>query len=251
MIEFKENELILITGASSGIGRATALLCNKLGARVIAVGRNIENLNSLKEEAEFSENIYLEPKDLAENLEALVPWVTELKKKYGKFSGFVHCAGYNITAPFKVFNYEDSTQLLDIHYHAAMLLTCGVTDRRNYNKKCSCVFISTISAVNPVKALSSYAAVKGAVQTAVRNISKELSTQNVRVNCVSPALVRTPMTEVYSNSIMGFDTLEASDKIYPLGVIDPLDVAQCIVFLLSDTSRKITGQNIVIEAGGF
>ncbi len=249
MIEFKENELILITGASSGIGRATALLCNKLGARVIAVGRNIENLNSLKEEAEFSENIYLEPKDLAENLEALVPWVTELKKKYGKFSGFVHCAGYNIMAPFRTFDVTESSRIIDIHYHAAMLIARSISDRRNCDKKCSMVFISSISAVTPLRMLTIYSAAKGALQTAVRNISKELAHQGVRVNCVSPALVRTPLTENYSNAIMGFDVLDKEDEIYPLGISEPIDVAHTIVFLLSDASRKITGQNIPIDGG--
>ena len=93
---------------STGIGRATALLCNELGAKVIAVARTRENLEALKNEAKFPENILIESRDLSQNLEELPDWVTELRKQYGKFSGFVHCAGYNTMAPFKCYDLKDA-----------------------------------------------------------------------------------------------------------------------------------------------
>lgn len=89
MIRFGNAELFLITGASSGIGKAATLLCNELGARVIAVGRDRDKLQTLKVEAKYPENIHIEARDLTEGMEELVPWVTELRKEHGKFSGFV------------------------------------------------------------------------------------------------------------------------------------------------------------------
>ena len=249
MIAFNENDLILISGASTGIERATALLCNELGAKVIAVARTRENLEALKNEAKFPENILIESRDLSQNLEELPDWVTELRKQYGKFSGFVHCAGYNTMAPFKCYDLKDAEKMFNIHFHAGMLLARGVTDRRNAQKPCSCVFISSICTVTALRMLTIYASAKGALLGAVKCMSKELSTQGIRVNCVSPALVRTPLTENYSNVVMGYDVLGKEDEIYPLGISEPIDIANSIVFLLSKASAKITGQNIIIDGG--
>lgn len=249
MIHFCEEQIFLITGASSGIGRSTALLCNKLGATVIATGRDLSRLEALRKEAENQGNLHIEQRDLTVNMEDLPKWITELRKNYGKISGFVHCAGYNMMAPFSSFTVEDARKMFDVHFHAAMLLARGVADRRNHAKECSLVFVGSICAVTPLRMLSIYAAAKGAVISAAGTMSKELGTQGVRVNCVSPALVRTPLTENYSNAVMGYDVLGQEDKIYPLGISEPEDVAHTLVFLLSSASRKITGQNIVIDGG--
>ena len=152
--------------------------------------------------------------NLEQNLEELPDWVTELRKQYGKFSGFVHCAGYNTMAPFKCYDLKDAEKMFNIHFHAGMLLARGVTDRRNAQKPCSCVFISSICTVTALRMLTIYASAKGALLGAVKCMSKELSTQGIRVNCVSPALVRTPLTENYSNVVMGYDVLGKEDEIY-------------------------------------
>lgn len=249
MIRFRNEQIFLITGASSGIGRSTALLCNQLGGTVIATGRDLPRLEDLKHEAEDQARLHLEPRDLTADMEDLPAWITELRKNYGKLSGFVHCAGYNMMAPFCNFTLEDARKMFDVHFHAAMLLARGVADRRNHAKECSLVFMGSICAVTPLRMLSIYAAAKGAVISAARAMSKELGTQGVRVNCVSPALVRTPLTEKYSNVVMGYDVLDQEDQIYPLGISEPEDIANTLVFLLSSASRKITGQNIVIDGG--
>ncbi len=249
MISFPNSELMLITGASSGIGKASALLCNELGARIVAVGRDKERLQALKNEAKFPENMHLEARDLVEDLEALAPWVTELRKEYGKFSGFVHCAGHGLTAPFKVFDLKTAQTLFDVHYYAAMLLSRGICDKRNCEKHASIVFISSLSALHPIKSLSTYSSAKGALQSVIHNMSAELAPQGLRVNCVSPAYVTTPLVKKYTSEFMGFDVLENDKWKYPLGFITPEDVAQSIVFLLSGASSKITGQNIPIYGG--
>lgn len=249
MIRFTSDHIFFISGASSGIGRSAALLCNRLGATVIANGRDGDSLGALRQEADNPAQMLVEQRDLTCSMEKLPDWITELRKKYGKLSGFVHCAGYNMMAPFCNFTVEDAHKMFDVHFHAAMLLARGVADRRNHTKECSLVFMGSICAVTPLRMLSIYAAAKGAVLSAARTMSKELGTQGVRVNCVSPALVRTPLTENYSNAVMGYDVLDKEDQIYPLGISEAEDIAHTIAFLFSSASRKITGQNFVIDGG--
>lgn len=249
MISFSSEQVFLITGASSGIGYSAAHLCNHLGATVIASGRDLSKLDCLRNSVPNPERLHIETRDLTSEMEELPAWITELRKKYGKISGFAHCAGYNMMSPFCNYSLEAAHKMFDVHYHAAMLLARGVADRRNHVKECSLVFMGSICAVSPLRMLSIYAAAKGAVIAAARSISKELGPQGVRVNCISPALVRTPLTTNYSNVVMGYDVLEAEDKIYPLGISEPEDIANMITFLFSSASRKITGQNFVIDGG--
>lgn len=251
MISFAPEQLFLVTGASSGIGYATALLVNRLGGSIIANGRNGAGLAQLKEEAKYPDRIHMEQRDLIQEMDSLPSWVTGLRKKYGKFSGFAHCAGHNLMSPFMNFNSSDASQIFEIHYTAGLLLARGISDRRNHDKSCSIVFMGSISAVFPLRMMNIYAAAKGAVITAAGCLSKDLATQGVRVNSISPALVRTPMTEHYSSEVMGFDVVGKEDGNYPLGVAEPMDIANMIAFLFSDASRKITGQNFVIDGGRF
>ncbi len=246
---FANSELILITGASSGIGKAAALLCNAQGARVIAVGRDNARLQELKEIAKYPDNIFLEARDLSKDLDNLVPWVTELKNKYGKFSGFVHSAGHGLLKPFKLFNLEDSKSIFDVHYNAAMLLAKGISDRRNCEKQASIVLISSQAAHINLAGLSIYSAAKGALEASVRSIMPELAKQGIRINTISPDFVRTPMAEEYFKDIKGFASIDGAIEDFPLGIIETEDIANSVVFLLSNASNKITGQNISITGG--
>lgn len=250
MISFQREQVFLVTGASSGIGEDTALRLNALGATVIANGRNVQKLQDNKARAAFPDAFHVEPRDIVQNMESLPQWITDLRKKYGKFSGLVCCAGYNLMAPFRDFQVEDARNMFDVHFHAPMLLAKGVSDRRNcVGQGTSLVFLSSICAIVPLRMLSIYAAAKGALMAAARCMSKELGGQGVRVNCICPALVRTPMTENYSNAVMGFDVLAHEDTIYPLGVSEVEDISAHILFLLSPASRKITGQHYIIDGG--
>lgn len=245
---FNNSELILITGASSGIGKAAALLCNENGARVIAVGRDNSRLQELKNMATYPENMLIEARDLSKDLESLVSWVTELKNKYGKFSGFVHSAGHGLLKPFKLFDLEDSRKMFDLHYSAAMLLTRGFSDRRNCEKQASIVYISSRATEPSSGGLSIYSAAKGALEASMKNIATELSSQGIRLNCISPEHVRTPMVEDYFTNFLK-DGIDNAHKLFPLGIIEAEDIANAIVFLLSSASTKITGQIIPITGG--
>ena len=105
MISFNKEQIYIVTGASSGIGKGTALLLNALGASVIGIARNKERLNLMKSESKFPENMHIEVKDLTEDIEGLSNYVTELKNKYGKFSGLAYCAGIGEIAPIQLVEY--------------------------------------------------------------------------------------------------------------------------------------------------
>lgn len=164
MISFASEQKFIVTGASSGIGEGIALLLNQLGATVIAMGRNVERLAALKAKAANPDSIFIETKDLAEDIAGLPDYVTELRKKYGKFSGMVYSAGVGVMAPFQMFDYVQAKKLFDINYHAPVMFTKGFLDRRNnIGKGASLVFLSSIDALVSTKGQSLYAGTKAAL----------------------------------------------------------------------------------------
>ena len=120
MISFTSDKRIIVTGASSGIGEGVALLLNELGATVIGIGRNQERLEGMKAKAKFPENVFLEQKDLAEDIAGLPAYVKALKDKYGKFYGMAYCAGLPCINPLRAVTYEEIQR---VFFTAAPILT--------------------------------------------------------------------------------------------------------------------------------
>ena len=247
MISFTAEQRFIVTGASSGIGEGVALLLNELGATVIGIGRNQERLEGMKAKAKHPENVFPEQKDLAEDIPGLPAYVRALKEKYGKFSGMAYCAGIGEISPLQLWDYDKERRFFDVNYFAPLSMLKGISDRRNnVVGHTSCVLIASASALLADRGHCSYAGSKAALVTSCRALAKELTVQRLRVNTVSPTVIRTPMT------ITEGDEYEKTQITkYPMGFGEVPDVANLIVFLLSEKAKWITGQNYVVDCASF
>ncbi|MCP4109597.1 MAG: SDR family oxidoreductase [Desulfobacteraceae bacterium] len=248
MIKFNQEDIIVVTGGSSGLGREICLRVNSLGATVIAVARNEERLNQAKEESDFPDNFVVVSKDLSVDFDSIPKFVKELAKKFGKLKGLVHAAGVLGLMPLRGIRIQKTKAFFDINYFAGLALAKGFADRRTCSENASIVYISSIAAVTGHLGQIEYGSSKGAVNSLVRTLAIEVAKQNTRVNSVMPAHVVTEMTESFDD-IYSEEYKHELKTMYPLGLGKPEDVANLVVFLLSDVSKWITGQNIIIDGG--
>lgn len=245
---FTADQRILVTGASSGIGKALALkLCGQ-GATVIATGRDKARLGDLCREAVAPERMFVVCRDLTTLQETLPDWIRDMSNCYGKLSGLACCAGINIPMSLATLDTAQINAVLSVNCLAPILLAKGFADRRaNTGPGAAMVFIASIAAHAPLKGQLAYAASKAALVSAVRNIAQELGKWGIRANCVSPGALRTPMTDD-PETINGIALVaEGRRKVLKDG--SPEDVASLATFLLSDEASWITGQNYVIDGG--
>jgi NAD(P)-dependent dehydrogenase (short-subunit alcohol dehydrogenase family) len=238
---------ILITGASSGIGKQCALLFSQLGANVILVARNKERLkviyNAMKKGSHlfFSQDITKYDK-----LEGIV---SDSVNKIGKISGFVHSAGIEETLPLRSMEPSFYEKMFSINVISGFELA-RIISKKKYldNKGASFVFISSVMGVVGNSALIGYSATKGALISATKSFALELISKKVRVNSISPGHVKTEM----ANKLFDKIPKEARDQIinmHPLGLGKPEYIANACVFLLSDASRWVTGTNLIVDGG--
>ncbi len=250
MIKFNKEQIYIVTGASSGLGEAAALLLNELGATVLAIARNEKRLDDMKSRCKHPENMFIEIKDLTEDIEGLPKYVKALKEKYGKFSGMAYCAGKGVITSLGMINMSYVKDMFDINYLAPLFMTKGVADRRNnIGNGCSLVYLSSIDAVLSSKGQPLYSGSKAALSATIKTLSKELTTYGIRANCLLPSMIRTPMTQGELTTAAGI--IENETEEYPFGWGEPNDVANMIVYLLSDKAKFISGQNYIIDSGGI
>lgn len=237
---------VLVTGASSGIGRETSILLSKLGARVILVARNLERLERTHQQLEGVGHA-IETFDLS-LYDTIPEWMLELAKIHGPLDGLVHGAGFQMTAPLNTLEAEKVRAMWRINVSAGFWLAKGYRQPRVSKPGGSLLFLASTSGIIGAAALSAYSGSKGAVIALTRSLAIELARDRIRVNCLAPGIIRTEMFDDFSQQIPP-ENITALEKEHILGFGEPLDVANAAIFLLSPASRWITGAVMVVDGG--
>lgn len=249
MSGFDPDTRILITGASSGIGRSVALLLNRMGATVIACGRDAGRLEETRRQAATPGSFIPQIIDLAADLPALPPWLRGIAKEHGKLHGLVNCAGITWNAPLALYDMKMATAIFNICCHAPLILGGTFCDKRvAVGRGAAIVNIAAAAAVAPNPGQGIYAAAKGGLVSGSLCLSKEAAQRGIRVNCISPGLVRGPMMDATVRQL-GESFLDRELPLYPLGLIETADVAELAAFLLLPGAARLTGQNIILSGG--
>ena len=236
-----EGKTILVTGASSGIGRGIAIACSKMGASVIVNGRNEERLNETLQQMSGESN-QKAVSDLS-NLGNVSSMVSALPK----LDGVVHCAGIGQRVLCKQLQESDLDNMMDVNFKAPVMLQTELLKQKKINKAASIVFIASIAAESPTIGNAMYCASKGAIISYANCLSIELAPRLIRVNCISPAMVWTDL--IFKGGITE-EELKEDEKRYPLKRYGtPEDIANLTIYLLSDASSWMTGSNIKLTGG--
>jgi len=236
-----EGKKILVTGASSGIGKAIAIESSKMGAKLIITGRNKQRLQETFLMLDGTgHNLIIADLLIKDDLDRLY-------KETPVINGLVNCAGLTITKPFKFISDVDLRSVMDLNFEIPFKLTRSIIKAKKINNKASIVFISSIDGVKVSHIANSiYSASKGAINGLCKGLALELA-PNIRVNTVIPGMID---TNILSGSAITEEQLKTDIKRYPLGRYGkPEEVAYAIIYLLSDASSWITGSNLLIDGG--
>ncbi len=237
-----EGKTILITGASSGIGRATAIECSKLGARCILTARNEERLKETLTQLDGVGHQMLLC-DLSDSNA-----INEMVDQLPEINALVNNAGYTKLLPLNFINRDDFKSILDVNTVAPIMLLQRLLKKKKLAKNSSVVFTSSMAGLGSSSVANGmYTASKGALSAFIRCAALELAPRGIRVNAVCPAMVN---TSIMDSGSVSEEQLKEDMKKYPLGRYgEPNDVAYAMIYLLSDASSWVTGTNMVIDGG--
>ena len=235
---------ILIVGATADIGKAIASVCCDAGACLTLTGRSIDSLSEVKRNLNVDDSCSVElvycdlsKEDEVENLVTNVP----------KQDGLVVVAGTLETIPCKMHVAESVDRAMDVNFRSVVILVSALLRAKKVNKNASLVFLSSIAGnLLAEKGNALYGASKAALTAYAKTLALELSPRKIRVNCVMPGMVRTKFLQ---NFAIEEEDFVADEQKYPLGYGTPEDVANGVLYLLSDASRWITGTSLVMDGG--
>ena len=237
-----EGKTILVTGASSGIGRATAIECSRMGAKVIVTGRNLERLEQTIQQLEGDGHL-LYVCDLNDEAE-----IDVMVSSLPEIQGLVNNAGFTKILPLQFISKGEIGDVLQTNTVAPILLFQKLLKKKKLKKESSVVFTSSLAGIGACTVGNSmYVASKGAISAFVHCAALELAPKKIRVNAVCPGMVD---TGILDSGVLSEEQIKKDQENYPLGRFGkPEEIAWAIVFLLSDASGWTTGDNLVIDGG--
>ena len=239
---------VLVTGAGSGIGRSAATLLHRLGARLSLIDVDEAGLASLAGELSGGGPVATFPADLSD-LTSIPDLVGRCVAAGGLLHGAVHCAGIQAIVPARALQPEGWRKIFAVNTEAALMLGKSMAGKKVHaGEGGSVIFISSVmGSVGSVGAIS-YSMSKAALEGMARSLALELAPRRIRVNCIAPGFVRTPLFE-RTETLWDESQKKAVEDLHPLGFGQPEDVANAVAFLLADTGRWITGSVMVVDGG--
>lgn len=239
-----QNKKILVTGATSGIGYGLCCYLLENNCQVLAVGREISKLDELA--SKYIDNLKIISLDLTEY--SNYNEIFEVTLSGEKLDGFVHCAGMEETLPITLYTTERIKNIYEINVFSGIELLRYFSKKKYSNEGASVVFISSVMGELGQPGKIGYCSTKAAVLGVVKSAALELAKRKFRVNAIAPGVVNTPMTQKLFTQIDD-ENIVRINEMHPLGIGEVEDIVPLLVFLLSDNSKWITGQNIKIDGG--
>ena len=241
------NRTFLVTGASSGIGLAAAQLLSACGARLIISGRDLTKLElalaSLDQRAEH----LLEPQALV-NADDTADWIKSLSQKYGPLNGIFHSAGSELIRPVRLTKQEQLNEVFSTSVFASFGVARAAGQKGVLVDGASVAFMSSVAGSTGQAGMTAYSAAKASVDGMVRSLACELAPRRIRANSIAAGAVKTAMHErLVKNS--GDAAMQSYEHAHLLGFGDPTDIANAVVFLLSDASSWMTGTTMFVDGG--
>lgn len=237
-----QDKTILVTGASSGIGKCTAIECSKMGANVILTARNVERLTETLSMMEGENHkIVVCDQTIEEQIEGLV-------KEIVKIDGLFLCSGIGKTLPFQFCSKDKFNEVYDVNFFAPIELLRLLVKKKKLADKASVVFVSSVAGSGSFNIGNSiYGSSKAALNSMMKFCAVELAKKQIRVNCICPGMIDTPLIH---NGSLSEEQLQKDMETYPLKRYGtPNDIANGAIYLLSDASSWITGHTLVIDGG--
>lgn len=242
-----EGKTIVVTGASSGIGRQCAIDCSKMGAKVAAVARNQVRLKETLSMLEGKGHCCYSC-DLSK-FEGISDLVYSIVSDCGRIGGMIYAAGIEKTMPFKLLSPDDYFNVINVNALGALEMVRHISSVKNFSEEGgSLVFIASIASVIARAGTAAYTASKGLLVSTTRVLASELSSRKIRVNCISPGTILTPLLQNYLSTLSEEEYKKRVNSSL-LGLGYPSDVSMAGIYLLSDASRWVTGQNLIVDGG--
>ena len=229
---------VLVTGASSGIGKQIALRCSEAGCSSIVIGRNEDRLNNVYQALEGDNKLKFIC-DLSDEKE-----IVALVSSLPPLDGVVLCAGMVKTSPVKYNSRAGVEEVFKTNTFSNITLLQYLLRQNKINKGASVIFISSVASLKPYKGNSLYSASKGAINSFAKVMALECGVKSIRVNCIHPGIIRTKSESNFSEEDMAKQA-----AMIPLGFGTPDDIAYGCIYLLSDAGRWITGPDLIIDGG--
>ena len=242
-----KNKNIIVSGASSGIGRQCAVTFSQLGANVILIARNEERLKDTFNKLKKGNHLTIS-QDITE-YDKLEEVVNTAVGKIGKISGFVHSAGIEMTVPLRSMTPSYYENMFVINVISGFELARIISKKKYLDEKgVSLIFISSVMGMIGQSGKIGYCASKGALISGSKAIALELAKKNIRVNCVLPGVVETEMSNKMLENLPE-ESKKSIINMHPLGLGRPEDIAYACAYLLSDFAKWVTGTNLIVDGG--